>query len=121
MDLAKKINPPYDAGILSSAITKMINSDFRCSRQLAIDFLQLRFNKIISGKKQIAAANNGSQNWTLLTGLLKDFPNWKMHEKKKLVQLISLKQNGREKKYIEALQLNQRLWNSLGAELMDNR
>ncbi len=120
LDLAKKISPAYDAGVLSSAITQMINRDFRCSRQLAMDILRLRFNKIFSDQRQIIGTN-GSQDWILVTGLLKDLPYWKMREKKKLFQLISLKQSGRERNYIKALQLNDRLWNSLAVEISQQK
>jgi hypothetical protein len=112
LDLAKKIVPGYDAATLSSAITKMINRDFRSSREMAVKVLQPELKKIFPPKKRKAPLNDLT-DWILVRGLLKDFSKWKQLEKQKFIRLISLKQSGREREYIKNLQQNSRLWDSL--------
>ncbi len=105
-----------DAEELSRLITKHIATDYDNSRKKAIEssFRKMKAHlhpasKILSLRKHYPAI----ENWSLIADMINDIPQWSSAEKKQLVELIRLKQNGRERDYIRGMQRFGRLWKSL--------
>jgi hypothetical protein len=112
----KKIDPDFDAARISEAITLLINSAYNRNRSTAISVLLKKMkNDLPMGLLKHNSLSNQHvlENWCLLTGLIPDLPKWNLQQKRKFVQLIHLKQNGKERDYIIGLQKHNRLWKSL--------
>jgi hypothetical protein len=114
--LDKKSFPDFDAGKLSTAVTTMINLRFKANRTLAINtcIAEMKLNfSTATLKVETLYQQQVLENWALLTGLINDFSEWGIQDKKALILLMKLKQTGNEQSYILQLQHHHRLWKSL--------
>lgn len=101
---------------ISAAISTMISRQYQGSRKKALDISTHLLQKHFPAeavKKWTFYEQDVLNNWSLLTLLIKDYNNWSGKEKMGLVQLILLKQKGKERDYIIQLQKHKRLWSSL--------
>jgi hypothetical protein len=108
--------PHFDAAVLSRVISNSINKNFGRSRKKAmagsLAKMQTKF-PLEYLRKQIPVQSRVIENWSLLTGLIDDIEQWTPGQKKTVLQLVHLKQAGKEKDYIIQLQKHRRLWKSL--------
>lgn len=117
----KKWSPGFDAANVSSAVSNMINLNFNHNRDRAITACLKKLSRefsISSLKNKTVYQRQVMENWSLLAGLSDDLAEWNALQKKNFVQLIKLKQTGKERDYILQLQKHQRLWKSLQMAIM---
>lgn len=110
--LSHSVFPTFDASKTSLAISDMINTQYDGDRKMAIDACLKKTAKQLS-IKNLPMLNNIQmevlQNWSLLIGLIKNIENWTETDKAALVKLIQLKQSGKERDYVVALQKHRKL------------
>lgn len=108
--------PRFDASVLSRVISNSINKNYGRSRKKAIAASLDKMRKRLpleNLRRQILFQDRFIENWSLLTGLIDDIAQWTPGQKKKLLQLVQLKQAGKERDFIIQLQKHRRLWKSL--------
>jgi hypothetical protein len=112
----KKTVPDFDAAKVSLAVSKYIIDTYNSNRKDAVEICVKSVKKYFP-VKLLHPCSPGRQmvleNWSLLLGLLNDFPSWSPVEKKAMIQLIQLKQSGRERDYVLHLQKHRHLWRTL--------
>lgn len=106
--LAPKTVPYYDAGLLSEKISHYINTKFDGNRTAAIKTCTQKLQGLLP-KNSISHANETDKtiftNWALLAGMI-EVEKLSKKEINAIARLISLKQGGKERNYIVALQKN---------------
>ncbi len=108
--------PVYGADKISAAISDHINQNFGSVRQKAVIASLKKMNRLFPAAllyNRSLFEQEVTANWSLLTMLIDNINNWTETQKKKLVQLIRLKQIGKESEYIMQLQNHTGLWHSL--------
>jgi hypothetical protein len=113
---AIKSIPDFDPARLSLAVSKMISKNYNGSRKNAIEAMLIKLKKELYpllARNTLFYNQAIKENWCLLLGLLNDLGSWNFSQKKKLIQLISLKQKAKERDYIRAFQKHTRLLTSL--------
>lgn len=114
--ISDKSFPDFDSGKVSTIVSNAINQKFDCDRRLAISFCLEKMKKQLpaaSLKRETAYQQQVLVNWSLLLFVLGDIEKWTAFQKRMLVNLIKLKQTGKERDYVLQLQKHNQLWKSL--------
>ena len=94
--------PVADAETVSRKISDMINTDFGGSRIKALRSIKASLSKRYNLPYL--------ENWGLLINLISNFQRCDQKDKKRLIELIRLKQTGRERDYIIGMQKLRVFW-----------
>lgn len=112
----KESFPPLDAEEISRKISDFINNRYNCSRIEAFRSIRKKIkNNLypVVWPTHPTSSNQIFENWSLLINLIRDFRDWDLTDKKRLVELIYLKQAGQERDHIVGMQKFPVFWKSL--------
>jgi hypothetical protein len=116
LSLSKEYFPLFDAEELSRKISEFINNRYSWSRTRATRSLTRKLKYTLYPVRWPAKSIGNNQiieNWSLLISLINNFRDWDVMDKRKLVELINLKQTGREIDHIAGMQKFPLFWKSL--------
>lgn len=105
-----------DAETISRKLTDMINKKYGSSRRDALSSITSQVKqklRPLQWPKETKLNRVNFENWCLLINMFPGFRSWKQKEKKQLIELIRVKQEGVERDYITGLQKFTLFWKSL--------
>jgi len=115
-NLAKEFSPALDAEELSSKVSDFINTHYDRSRILAVRSVRKKIKNSlypVIWPEQRISNSRIFENWSLLLSLITDFCDWDLNDKRRMVELIQLKQTGKERDHIVGMQKFPVFWKAL--------
>ena len=115
-DTDKTIPATKSANQISAAISTWISRHHEGSRKKALEIANKQFQQKYPAdvlKSIVTFQQEVVNNWSLIKQIIKNSNYWSNQNKKGLVQLIRLQQQGEERDYILRLQKHKKLWKSL--------
>lgn len=107
--------PTVDPEAISRRISDMINADYDRSRTRAVQELKSQVKTKLApvSWSKTKISDHIFQNWCLLLSLIPGLKDWKLKDKKRLVELIGIKDTGKEREHIIGMQRIALFWRSV--------